>query len=159
VAAAAKTIDPGLFPDLQLMRTAFRRKVETSEYAALSASLLGLVALLIACIGVAGMVAYAVSQRTQEIGVRMALGAPPGHVLSSVLRQLRGPVVAGLLGGIGGGMALSKVLRGVLYGVSNVDPAAYVAAILVFGGAMALAAVLPARRALCVDPMLALRHE
>jgi predicted permease len=159
VAAVARALDPKLFPELQLMKTAFREKIETSEYAALSAGLLGLLALVIACVGIVGLVAYAVSQRTREIGVRMALGAPSAHVVSVVLRQLWRPVVAGLVVGVGGAAALSQVLRGVLYGVSHVDPAAYLAAISVFLVVVGAAAVWPARRALRVDPTVALRSE
>jgi ABC-type antimicrobial peptide transport system permease subunit len=80
-------------------------------------------------------------------------------VLSIVLRQFAAPVIAGLLVGIGGAAVLSQILRGQLYGISNLDPIAYLAAIGVFVMAAVLAALLPARRALRVDPMLALRYE
>ena len=91
--------------------------------------MLGISALLLACLGIVGLVAYSVSQRTKEIGIRMALGATGSHVLSVVLRQLSRPVVAGLLLGIAGAAGLSQVLRRELYGVSNLDPLAYGAAI------------------------------
>ena len=105
------------------------------------------------------MVAYAVSQRTREIGIRMALGAKPAHVLSIVLRQLSAPVAAGLIAGVAGAAALSEFLRGILYGISNLDPVTYLAAIAVFIVTVAVAALLPARRALRVDPIRALRYE
>lgn len=159
VASIAKTIDPRLFPEVQLMKSAFRQNLQNSAYGALSVSLLGFVALLLACIGIVGLVAYAVSQRTKEIGIRMALGAKTSHVLSAVLGQLLRPVLAGLLVGIGVAAALSHVLRQVLYGVSNFDPIAYLAAIGIFVVIVALAGLLPARLALRVDPIIALRCE
>jgi predicted lysophospholipase L1 biosynthesis ABC-type transport system permease subunit len=159
VGSIAKDIDSQLFPEIRLMAASYREKVRASEYAALSASLLGLTALLIACLGIVGLVAYGVSQRTREIGIRMALGAPPSHVLSVVLRQLSRPVAGGLLLGVGGAAALSQVLRGVLYGVSNLDATAYLAAVGIFAFTAAAAALWPARRALRIDPMLALRCD
>ena len=158
-ASIAKSIDSKLVPEVQLMKNAFREKLQTAEYVALAVSLLGLVALLLACAGIVGLVGYAVSQRTKEIGIRMALGARPAHVLSVVLRQFSLPVAAGLLVGVGGAAALSQILRQQLYGVSNLDPMAYLGAIAVFAVTVALAALLPARRALRVDPMRALRYE
>ncbi len=159
VAAIAKSIDPRLVPEVQLMKSAFRGKLQIAESSALAVAVLGLIALLLACAGVVGLIGYAVSQRTKEIGIRMALGARPAHVLSVVLRQFSLPVVAGLAVGLGGAAALSTVLRALLYGVGNLDPIAYLSAMTFFAVNMALAALLPARRALRVDPMRALRYE
>jgi ABC-type antimicrobial peptide transport system permease subunit len=159
VASIAKGIDPKVFPEVQLMKNSFQEKVKAAKYGALAVSLLGFVALLLACVGIVGLVSYAVSQRTKEIGIRMALGARPAHVLTVVLRQFSRPVVVGLLVGLGGAAALSQFLRGTLYGVSNLDPVAYLAAIGIFVLTAALAALLPARGALRVDPIRALRHE
>ncbi len=89
----------------------------------------------------------------------MALGTKPSHVLSVVLRQILLPSATGLLLGVGAAAAVSQILRRLLYGVSNLDPAAYVGAIAVFAITAALAALLPARRALRVDPMRALRYD
>jgi predicted permease len=159
VASIAKSIDPRLVPEVQLMNTAFRDKLRTAESSALAVSVLGLVALLLASAGIVGLVGYAVSQRTKEIGIRMALGAHPAHVLSVVLRQFAVPVAVGLLAGVGAAAALSNLLRSVLYGVGNLDPMAYLGAVAVFAAAAALAALLPSRRALRIDPMRALRYE
>jgi predicted permease len=158
-ALIAKSIDPRIFPDVQMLKTLFRQKLQGAEYSALSISLLGFVALLLACLGIVGLVAYSVSQHTKEIGIRMALGAKPSHVLSAVLRQLSRPVVIGLLVGVVSAAALSHLLRQVLYGISNLDPTAYLAAMGIFGVTVALAALLPARRALRVDPLRALRYD
>jgi predicted permease len=159
VASIAKSIDPGLFPEVQLMKSAFRGKLRIAGYSALAVGLLGLIALLLACAGIVGLVAYGVSQRTKEIGIRMALGARPAHVLAVILRQFSVPVAAGLLAGVGAAAALSQILRQLLYGVGNLDPIAYLGAIAVFAVTVAVAALLPARRALRVDPMRALRYE
>jgi predicted permease len=159
VASTAKSIDPRLVPEVQLMKSAFRETLRTAQSSALAVSLLGLIALLLAGGGIVGLVGYAVSQRTKEIGIRMALGARPAHVLSVVLRQFSLPVAAGMIVGVGGAAALSKVLRSLLYGIGNLDAIAYVGAIAAFGVTVAVAALLPARRALHVDPMRALRHE
>jgi ABC-type antimicrobial peptide transport system permease subunit len=120
---------------------------------------LALVALLLACLGIVGLVAYAVSQRTKEIGIRMALGAKPSHIVSIVLRQFSRPVLAGLLVGVGGAAALSQVLRQILFGIGSLDPIAYLGAIGLFSATVALASLFPARRALRVDPIKALRTD
>ena len=120
---------------------------------------LGFVALLLACFGIVGLVAFSVSQRTKEIGLRMALGAAPRDILSLVLRQLSRPVVAGLVVGVGLAAGLSQILSKQLYGISHLDPLAYFAAVGIFALAVAFAALLPARRALRVDPLLALRQD
>jgi predicted permease len=159
VASLTKSIDSRLFPETQLLRTSFNRKMDLERYATVTFTSLGFLAMMLACLGIVGVVAYAVSQRTKEIGIRMALGARPPDVLSIVLRQFSSPVIAGLVGGTGAAAALSQLLRRQLYGISNLDLIAYLAAIAVFTVAAGLAAWLPARRALRIDPMVALRYE
>jgi predicted permease len=159
VASISKSIDPKIIPEVQMMKSMFQKKLKGSEYGALSVSLLAFVALLLACLGIVGLVAYAVSQRTREIGIRMALGAKPSHVLGVVLRQFSSPVAAGLVIGVGGAAALTRLLRGLLYGISNLDPASYVAAVAIFLLTVAVAVLAPARSALRVDPIKALRHD
>jgi ABC-type antimicrobial peptide transport system permease subunit len=92
-------------------------------------------------------------------GAEKPIGGRPAHVLSAILRQFSVLVAIGLLAGAGGAAALSQVLRQQLYGVSNLDPIAYVGAIGVFVGTVAIAALLPATRALRVDPIQALRQD
>jgi predicted lysophospholipase L1 biosynthesis ABC-type transport system permease subunit len=155
----ARTLDPNTFPTVETLSSAHRTNLQGAEYSAVAVSALGSIAQFLACLGIVGVVSYAVSQRTKEIGIRMALGARPAHVMSVVLRHLSLPVVIGLITGVAGGAALSQFLRGRLYGISNLDPTAYVAAVVVFLATVAIAAVVPARKALRVDPLHALRHE
>jgi predicted permease len=159
VSSIAKSIDPQVLPSVQMLQSALHHKLESARYGALAVSVLGLAALGLACLGIVGVVAYTVSQRIKEIGIRVALGARPWHVVSAILRQFSLPVAVGLLVGAGGAAALSSVLRRVLYGVSALDPAAYLSAVGLFAVAAALAAWLPARRALRLDPMRALRCD
>jgi len=117
------------------------------------------VAMCLAGIGILGLVAYTVSQRTKEIAIRIALGVQPAQLLVSILRQFLWPVLLGLIAGIGGTLAASQLLRRVLYGVSNLDPLSYAAAIVVLLAIFAVAALLPARRALKLDVARALHQE
>ncbi|HEX4494393.1 MAG TPA: ABC transporter permease [Thermoanaerobaculia bacterium] len=117
------------------------------------------VALLIAAIGIYAVLAYSVSQRTREIGVRMAMGATPRHVLGLIVSEGMRVVLLGLVIGLAGGLALGRTVQSLVYGVGVSDPKIYfvVAASLT---AVALAAcVIPARRAAAVDPMVALRDQ
>ena len=159
LASIAKAMDPEIIPDVQLMKTSFQNHLRNSQYSALSVSVLALVALFLACLGIVGLVAYAVSQRTKEIAIRMALGAKPSHVFALVMRQFALPVVVGLLVGLGGAVALSRILRQVLFGMGSLDPVAYLGAMGLFTAAVALASLFPARRAFLVDPMHALRND
>jgi predicted permease len=156
---SARSGDSQLFPEATLLKTSFQQKLQGSQYSTVAVGVLGFVALLLACSGIVGLVAYSVSQRTKEIGIRMALGARAPNVLYVAVRQLARPVAIGSLVGVGGAALLSQVLRRQLYGISNLDPLAYLAALLVFAVAVAVAALLPARRALRVDPILALRCD
>jgi ABC-type antimicrobial peptide transport system permease subunit len=106
-----------------------------------------------------GLTLFVVAQRTKEIGIRVALGARPEHIVAVVLRQFATPVLIGVLSGIGAAAALSQILRQELYGLSSFDPAAYLSAIAVFGIGVLLAGLLPAKRALRIDPVKALRYD
>lgn len=159
IATTARAIDLDVIPDIELVKTNFQRKLKGAGFSALAVSLLGGIAHLLACLGIVGVIAYAVSQRTKEIGIRMALGATSVQVLSIVLRQFSRPVMIGMLVGGVTAAALSQALRGFLYGVSNLDPLAYVVTLALFIATVLLAALWPARRALRVDPLRALRHE
>jgi putative ABC transport system permease protein len=117
------------------------------------------VALVLAAIGLYGLLAYSVAQRTREIGVRMALGAQRGGILALVLGQ--GALLAGIgvVAGLAGAFAVTRYLSSLLFGITPLDPATFVAVALVFAGVALLASYVPARRATGVDPIVALRSE
>lgn len=125
-------------------------------------SLLGVfagLALTLAVIGIYGVMSYWVSQRTNEIGVRVALGAAPRNILQLVLRQASALVGAGLALGLVGAFALTRLLAGLLFGVSATDRVTFILLALLLGVIALLASYLPARRAARIDPLLALRHD
>jgi predicted permease len=159
VKSITESIDPKLFPEIWLLKSAVHQNVQNFELAAAAVSVLGMAAVLLAAIGLLGLVAYSVSERTKEIAIRIALGAKPAHVLSAILRHFIWPIALGLLAGTGGAAVLSQILRKVLFGVSNLDPLSYVAAIAVLLAIAAVAALLPARGALRVDPTRALHCD
>lgn len=154
-----KSIDPKLYPYIWLLKSGFHNATELLEDTALGASLLGLLAALMAAVGILGLVAYAVSQRTKEIAIRIALGAKAPHVLSVILRQFLTPILCGAIGGTVMTALISQFLRKILYGVSNLDPAGYAGGVGVLLAIAVMAVLLPARRALRVDPVRALHEE
>jgi ABC-type antimicrobial peptide transport system permease subunit len=118
-----------------------------------------LVALLLATIGLVAVIVHSVAQRTREIGVRMAIGAAPRHIRQMVLREGLRPVVAGLAVGLIVAFGVNLVIQSQLVGVSPSDPLVMAAASLVVWVAALAACRIPTRRALRVDPAIALRHE
>jgi putative ABC transport system permease protein len=121
--------------------------------------LFGFLGAVLAAAGIYGVVAYLVALRTREFGIRMALGADGGRVLRLVLR--RGAVLAalGLAMGMGAAVALTRVLQGLLYGVTATDPVTFGAMAMLLAAVALAACLVPARRATKIDPMTALRHE
>jgi predicted permease len=122
-------------------------------------TLFGALALLIASVGMHGVMAHGVARRRRELGLRLALGATPGRVQGLVVAQGLVPVALGVVAGLAGAAVLVRLLRGLLYGVVPADPATFVAVPLGLLAVTAFAAWLPARRAARVDPMVTLRSE
>jgi ABC-type antimicrobial peptide transport system permease subunit len=122
-------------------------------------ALFGVLGLVIAAVGIYGVMAYVVAQRTNEIGVRMALGATRGHVVSMVLRRAGALMAAGLAIGAAAAWWLSATVKTFLFAVRPNDPWIFAAALAVLASAGLLASALPARRAATVDPLVALRSE
>jgi putative ABC transport system permease protein len=122
-------------------------------------STFAVLALMLAAVGIVGVVSYSVAQRTHEIGIRMALGARAFDVLSMVVRGSMGWVLAGIAIGIAGSLGLTRLLRDLLYGVRPADPVVLGAVSVLLTIVAGIASYLPARRAAKVDPMVALRCE
>jgi putative ABC transport system permease protein len=118
-----------------------------------------MLALVLASVGVYGLIAYSVAQRTREIGIRVALGARAGAVVSLVVGQGIRIAVAGVLLGVALTFAVTQLLANLLYGVSARDPIIFGSVAIALSVVAAMASVLPARRAATVDPLVALREE
>jgi predicted permease len=157
--AAVRSIDPnvGVF-DAAPLEEFTGASLYPQKVAAILLGVLGSLALGLAAIGLYSVMAYMVGQRTHEVGIRMALGARPADVLALVMRHGMVLAASGLAAGAVAAFALTRLVRGVLIGISATDPRVYAAAVVVLAGVAALASYVPARRATRVDPMRALRE-
>lgn len=152
-----------LFPELPIefvtMETRLIDSVERERFTMLLLVGFAALALVLAAIGIYGVVSYSVVQRTREMGIRIALGAGPAHVLGLVVRDVLQVVALGSLAGVGGAFALSRLIQSQLFLTSATDPAVFLAMLLVLGVVVAGATYAPARRAMEGDPLLAIRTE
>jgi len=154
----------GLGPDIHIVRTdTLARQIDQSllqeRLISTLATAFGVLALLLSAVGLYGVLAYAVGRRTSEIGIRMTLGALPGQVAWSILRQTLGLVAMGLAGGIAGAIFLARAAEKLLYGVTPTDAVALATSAILLSAVACLASYLPARRAGRIDPVSALRSE
>jgi putative ABC transport system permease protein len=153
-------VDPAIGIDaIAPMERLVASSVARERFYAVTLSVFAAVAALVAAIGVYGVLAYAVVQRTQEIGIRLALGAQRGQVLGLILRQGVILTIVGIVVGLAAAVAATRVLRGLLFGITPLDAATFTAVALLFGLVAIAGSYLPARRATIVDPMVVLRTE
>jgi hypothetical protein len=157
--AAARRADNRLLPQARRMRDDFAERLEGPRISSAVAGAMGLLALLLACVGIFGLVAFDVAQRTREIGIRVALGADRVSIVRLLLSHLAMPVGVGALVGIAGAIVAGRLLSGDPFYLNPLNPNVYVAAVAVLAVAGAAAVSVPARRALRVDPAVVLRHE
>jgi putative ABC transport system permease protein len=160
VRRALSALDPEVqLSDVLNMPDRVERSLTSRRTPMLLSVAFGLVALLLASIGIYGVTSHAVSQRTQEVGIRMAMGAQRSSVRALMLRQHVMPALAGIAIGLAGAFALSRFLSSLLYGIGAVDPLTYGAVTLALLRVAVAACWIPASRAMRVDPLVALRAD
>ncbi|MBO0801316.1 MAG: FtsX-like permease family protein [Blastocatellia bacterium] len=153
-----------LDPDQPALRVAamediLNKAVELPRFNMLLFGVFAVVALLLAAIGIYGLMAYLVAQRTHEIGIRIALGAQKSDVLFLVMKHGMKLAVMGIVIGLASALALTRLIRSWLFGVTATDPLMFGGIVVLLAGATLLACYLPARKATELDPLVALRHE
>jgi ABC-type antimicrobial peptide transport system permease subunit len=141
------------------MTDAFGQSLFVQRFGAGLLGAFGALALLLSVIGVYGVMAYSVSRRTKELGIRIALGAPRTTLIRSVMRQAARLAVVGAVVGVAASLMLARLISGLLYGVGAADPLTFLGVPAALVVAALAASYLPARRAAAVDPLVALRNE
>jgi putative ABC transport system permease protein len=141
------------------MENLLRTSVAQRRFIMMLLGSLSAIALTLAMVGIYGVISFSVSERTQEIGIRMALGARAAHVLRMVLGQGMRVALIGIVIGLGAAFALTRMLSSMLFEVSATDPRTFSIVAALLGGVAFLACYIPARRATKVDPLVALRYE
>ncbi len=145
--------------DVKTMEERVAVTLETRRFAVVLLGVFGALALLLAAIGLYGVLAFVVSQRTREIGIHMALGAQARDVLSMVIKQGMSLVLFGVVLGVAGAYALTRTMQSLLFEVSTTDPVTFTLIPLLLAVVGFVACYIPARRATKVDPLVALRYE
>jgi putative ABC transport system permease protein len=159
VRAAIAEIDPALaIFGMEPLADTLAESIDTERFLMVLLVLFAALALVLAAVGIHGVLSYAVAQRTREIGIRLALGASPRTVMRLVIGQVAKLMVCGLGLGLVLGVGFSRSLAGVLFGVGTTDLATYAGVVFLLGAVAMLATWLPLRRAVRVDPTLALRQ-
>ncbi|HEX7362967.1 MAG TPA: ABC transporter permease [Bryobacteraceae bacterium] len=155
-----RTLDPEMpIPQISTMNELVSDSLAQRKFQLELILLFALAAILLAGLGIYGVISYSVAQRTTEVGIRMALGAQVSHIRSLILRQGLAPVLIGLTIGIAASFGVDRLLASLLFGISPTDPLAVTGVIVLIAGIAAFAAYLPARRATRIDPAIALRYE
>ncbi|MGA8021663.1 MAG: FtsX-like permease family protein [Candidatus Acidiferrales bacterium] len=155
-----KAVRQGRTPEREVtLRDQIDESVHSDRLIAALCTTFSILALLLTCVGLYGALAFNVARRTGEIGIRMALGAHPRDILQSVLGQGMRLTVTGLVLGIVAALSAGSLLTSILFGVKQTDPLVFLAVSAVLLSAAVLACYLPARRAMHLDPLSALRHE
>jgi putative ABC transport system permease protein len=153
-------IDPGQpVSNMQTMEGLMAVSITRPRFIMALLGLLASIALALAVVGIYGLMSYSITERTHEIGIRMALGAQAGDVLRMVVGQGLRLIVIGVGAGLIGAFALTRLMSSLLFGVSSIDPVTFAAVSLFLALVALLACYIPARRATKVDPMVALRYE
>ena len=145
--------------EVKTMSERVAESVEQQRFAATLLALFAALALVLAAVGLYSVMAYIITQRTHEIGIRMAIGAQPEDVLQFILGGGAKLILVGLCVGIAGAFALAQLMRSLLFGISAIDPLTFIAAAILLTLVALLACYIPARRAMRVDPLVALRYE
>jgi len=157
IAVMAREIEPRARVTIEPLDARLTARLAQSRVSAMLAGAVGILGVILAALGVFSVFAYSVEQRTPDIGIRMALGARPAHVLRTVLAGGGGPLAAGLAAGLAVSLPAARLLQRFLYGLSPFDPLTYAAVAAVLSIAAAAAVVFPARTAARVDPVVALK--
>jgi putative ABC transport system permease protein len=157
--SVVRGLDPGVPPSLSTFNRVFAASLQIRRFNLILIGVFAGTALLLALLGIYGVMGYVVARRTHEVGIRMALGARAGDVLVLVLRQSLWAAAGGVAIGAVGAAALTRTMRSLLFGVSATDPLTFAAVALLLAAAAFVASYLPARRATRVDPLVALRSE